>query len=164
MKTVIVYYSMSGNTKYVADKIAEKIEADIIRIEPVKAYPDKGAKKFIWGGKTAVMGEKPALQPYEFSVEKYDSIILGTPVWASNFAPPIRTFINENPDIRKKKLSVFTCFSGGGADKAIEKMKKYIGIKGFEAELILLDPKENIKAEDDEKIYAFCQRIMKCYP
>ena len=32
MKTVIVYYSMSGNTKYVADKIAEKIDADIIRL------------------------------------------------------------------------------------------------------------------------------------
>ena len=161
MTTAIVYYSMSGNTKYVADKIAERIEADIIRIDPVKAYPDKGAKKFIWGGKSAVMGEKPALLPYELNVEKYDRIILGTPVWASNFAPPIRTFIKENPNIRGKKLAVFTCFSGGGADKAIEKMKKYIGIEKFEAELILVDPKENVKAEDNEKIGLFCQRLKK---
>ena len=161
MKTAIVYYSMSGNTKYVADKIAEKLGADIIRIEPVKAYPDEGAKKFIWGGKSAVMGEKPVLQPYEFSLEKYDRIILGTPVWASNFAPPIRTFIKENPDIREKKIAVFTCFSGGGADKAIDKMKKYIGIDGFEAELILVDPKESRKVEDDEKIDMFCQRLKK---
>ena len=159
MKTAIVYYSMSGNTKYVAEKIAEKIEADIIRIEPVKAYPDKGAKKFIWGGKSAVMGEKPALYPYEFNVEKYDRIIFGTPVWASTFAPPIRTFIKENPDIHERRLAVFTCFSGGGADKAIEKMKRYIGIERFEAELILVDPKENVKVEDDEKIDAFCQNI-----
>ena len=159
MKTAIVYYSMSGNTKFVADKIAEKIEADIIQIVPVKAYPDKGTKKFIWGGKSAVMGEKPALHPYEFNVEKYDRIILGTPVWASNFAPPIRTFIKENPNIHGKKLAVFTCFSGGGADKAIEKMKKYIGIEKFEAELILVDPKENVKVEDDEKIDVFCQRL-----
>ena len=161
MTTAIVYYSMSGNTKYVADKIAERIEADIIRIDPVKAYPDKGAKKFIWGGKSAVMGEKPALLPYELNVEKYDRIILGTPVWASNFAPPIRTFIKENPNIRGKKLAVFTCFSGGGADKAIEKMKKYIGIEKFQAELILVDPKENVKAEDNEKIGLFCQRLKK---
>ena len=159
MKTAIVYYSMSENTKYVADKIAEKIEADIIQIKPVKAYPDEGAKKFIWGGKSVVMGEKPILQPYEFSVEKYDRIILGTPVWASNFTPPVRTFIKENPDIRGKKIAVFTCFSGGGADKAIKKMKKYIGIEEFEAELILVDPKENRKVEDDEKIDAFCQRL-----
>ncbi|MDO5390117.1 MAG: hypothetical protein Q4F24_03355 [Eubacteriales bacterium] len=33
-----------------------------------KAYPDKGAKRFIWGGMSAVMGEKPALHPYEFNV------------------------------------------------------------------------------------------------
>lgn len=161
MTTAIVYYSMSGNTKYVADKIAERIEADIIRIDPVKAYPDKGAKKFIWGGKSAVMGEKPALLPYELNVEKYDRIILGTPVWASNFVPPIRTFIKENPNIHGKKLAVFTCFSGGGADKAIEKMKRYIGIEKFEAELILVDPKESVKAEDDEKIGMFCQKLMK---
>ena len=89
MKTAIVYYSMSGNTKYVADKIEEKLNADLIRIEPVKAYPDQGAKKFIWGGKSAVMGEKPKLQPYEFNAEQYDRIIIGTPVWASSFAPPI---------------------------------------------------------------------------
>ena len=159
MKTAIVYYSMSGNTKYAADKIAEKIEADIIRIEPVKAYPDKGTKKFIWGGKSAVMGETPALQPYEFSAEKYDRIILGTPVWASSFAPPIRSFLKENPDIQGKKLAVFTCFSGGGADKAIEKMEKYIGIEEFEAELILVDPKENVKVENDEKIDVFCDMV-----
>ena len=161
MKTAIVYYSMSGNTKYVADKIAEKIEADIIRIEPVKVYPDKGANRFVWGGVSAVIGEKPALHPYECNVEKYDRIILGTPVWASNFAPPIRTFVKENPDIHEKKVAIFTYFSGGGADKAIEKMKKYIGIKEFEAELILVDPKENVKAEDDEKIDVFCQKLKK---
>ncbi|MCI5827200.1 MAG: flavodoxin domain-containing protein [Lachnospiraceae bacterium] len=159
MKTAIVYYSMSGNTKYAADKIAEKIGADIIRIEPVKAYPDQGAKKFIWGGKSAVMGEPPALQSYEFSAEKYDRIILGTPVWASTFASPIRSFLKENPDIQGKKLAVFTCFSGGGADKVIEKMEKYIGIEEFEAELILVDPKENVKAENDEKIDVFCDMV-----
>ena len=161
MKTAIVYYSMSGNSEYVADKIAEKIEADILRIEPVKAYPDKGAEKFIWGGKSAVMREKPVLQPYEFSAEQYDRIILGTPVWASTFTPPIRTFIKENPAICGKKIAVYTCYSGGGADKAIEKMRKYLGIKEFEAELILVDPKENRKVEDDEKIDMFCQRLQE---
>ena len=167
MKTAIVYYSMSGNTKYVADKIADEIKAsgevDIIRIEPKKAYPDKGAKKFLWGGKSAVMGEKPALQPYEFKIETYDRIIFGTPVWASTFAPSLRTFINENPDVKDKKIAVFTCFSGGGADKAIDKMKKYIGIEKFEAELILTDPKDNVKEEDNVKISEFCKSQYGAY-
>lgn len=163
MRTAIVYYSMSGNTKYVADKIADGLKAsgevDIIRIEPKKTYPDKGAKKFFWGGKSAVMGETPALQPYEFDIEKYDRIIFGTPVWASNFVPPLRTFIKDNPKVGNKKIAVFTCFSGGGADKAIEKMKKYIGIEKFEAELILIDPKDKIKKEDDEKMAAYISSL-----
>lgn len=160
MKTAIIYYSMSGNTEFVADKIEEIIGADVIRIEPVKSYPDQGAMKFFWGGKSAVMGEKPKLQPYEFSLEQYDKIIIGTPVWASNFAPPIRTFIHENPDVKGKKIAVFTCFSGGGADKAIDKMRKYIGIEKFEAELILVDPKENVKVENDRKIEEFCSAML----
>lgn len=163
MRTAIVYYSMSGNTKYAADKIAGRLkasgEADIIRIEPKKAYPDKGAKKFLWGGKSAVMGETPELQPYEFELDKYDRIIFGTPVWASTFAPPLRTFINENPDVKGKKLAVFTCYSGGGADKAIAKMKKHLCVENFEAELSLIDPKDKVKAENDAKIKAFCSEL-----
>lgn len=164
MRTAIVYYSMSGNTAYVAEKIAEGIKAsgevDIIRIEPKKAYPDKGAKKFFWGGKSAVMGETPILLPYEFNIDKYDRIIFGTPVWASTFVPPLRTFINDNPDVKDKKIAVFACFSGGGADKALNKMKKYLGIERFEAELILIDPKERVKEEDDEKIVEFCSALI----
>ncbi len=163
MKTAIVYYSMSGNTKYAADKIAAEIksasEVDVIRIEPEKAYPDKGAKKFFWGGKSAVMGERPALQPYEFDIEKYDRIIFGTPVWASTFAPPLRTFISENQDVKAKKIAVFACFSGGGAQKAIDKLKKFIGVEKLEAELVLIDPKDRAKEEDDAKIAEFCSML-----
>ena len=40
------------------------------------------------------------------------------------------------------------------------KMKKYIGIEKFEAELILIDPKDKVKEEDDEKIAEFCSMLM----
>ena len=162
MKTAIIYYSMSGNTKYTAEKIAESLgitDADIIRISPEKSYPDKGAKKFLWGGKSAVMGEKPKLNTYDFNTDKYQRIIIGTPVWASTFVPPIRTFIDENPDINKKQVAVFTCFSGGGADKAIEKLRKKLNIERFEAELILVDPKDNAKEDDELKIQKFCRTL-----
>lgn len=59
-----------------------------------------------------------------------------------------------------KKIAVFACFSGGGADKAIDKMKKYLGIEKFEAELILIDPKDNVKEKNDEKIAEFCSALI----
>ena len=55
MKTAIVFYSMNGNTAMVARKLAEGINADLIEIKPEKSYPDKGFKKFLWGGKSAVI-------------------------------------------------------------------------------------------------------------
>ena len=157
MTTAIIYYSMSGNTEYVAEKIGKQIGADIIRIEPEKAYPDSGAKKFIWGGKSAVMGDTPKLKPYEFKADEYDRIIFGFPVWAGTFTPPIRTFIQENKDaIKDKKIAAFTCLAGSGGEKALEKLKKFIGVSSFEAELILIDPKEKQSTENDKKIVDFC--------
>lgn len=160
MKKAIVYYSMSGNTEYVAKYISEKMDADLIKIEPKKEYPNKGIKKFLWGGKSAVMGETPALEKYEFDSNKYDYIIFGTPVWASSFTPPIRTFIKENREkLKGKKIATFICYMGGGADKAIEKLKEYLEIKEFDAELILIDPKDKVSDEKNQKIDDFCKKI-----
>ena len=159
MKTAIVYYSMSGNTKTVADMIAPMLSAELIEIKPVKEYPNKGFRKFIWGGKSAVMGDKPKLQPYAFD-DSYDRIIFGTPVWASSFTPPIRSFVEENRDaLKDKKLAVFVCYSGGGADKAIEKLRAFLEIERFDAELILVDPKDRPNEENDQLMEAFCNQI-----
>ena len=50
-KVAIVYYSMCGNTEYVAKYISEKIDADLIKITPKKEYPNSGLKKFFLGRK-----------------------------------------------------------------------------------------------------------------
>ena len=118
MKAVIVYYSMGGNTAYTAQKIADRLDADLIRIRPVKQYPDRGIRKFLCGGKSAVMAETPALEPYAFQADLYDQVIIGFPVWAGTFAPPIRTFVKENGEaLRGKPVSAFACQGGSGAEK-----------------------------------------------
>ena len=159
MKTAVVFYSMSGNTKLTAETIAENLNAELIEINPVKEYPNKGFRKFIWGGKSAVMGDKPKLQPYAFD-GSYDRIIFGTPVWASSFTPPIRTFIDENREkLKGKSISVFVCYSGGGADKAIEKLRDFLETEAFDAELILIDPKDRPSEKNEERLTAFCDKL-----
>ena len=150
MKTAVVYYSMSGNCEYTAKKIAKAMDADLIRLEPVKAYPDSGA----------VMGEAPALKPYHFEAPAYDRIIFGFPVWAANPTPPIRTFIRENEDkLRGKKFAAFACQSGNGAEKALSKLKKMLNADSLEAELILIDPMEKPAPEKDQAIAGFCSKL-----
>lgn len=159
MKKAIVYYSMLGNTDYVAQYIAKEIGADLIRLRPKKEYPNKGVQKFLWGGKSAVMGDTPELEEYDFEGDEYDYIIFGTPVWASCFTPPIRTFIKENKEkLKGKKFATFICFSGGGADKAIDKLKNYLEIESFEETLILIDPKDKKSDDKDKEIEEFCKK------
>lgn len=158
MKTIIVYYSLEGNTEYAAEKIAGMIGADLLRISPKKAYPSSGFRKFIWGGKSAVMGETPELEPYSFNADAYERVIFGFPVWAGNITPPIRTFIKEN-DLRGKTVAAFACQSGNGAEKAFEKLRACIGTDRLEAEMILIDPKEKPSEENERKIRTFCEKM-----
>ena len=160
MKTLIVFYSMSENCVYTAEHIAKRTGADLRRIDPVKAYPDTGFKKFYWAGKSAVMGESPALQSYTFNARDYDRIIFGFPVWAGTFAPPIRTFIKENgKEIRGKRIAAFTCMSGNGGTRALEKLKSLLKTDILEAEMVLIDPKEKPNPENEKSIQAFCEKL-----
>lgn len=162
MKTAIIYYSMSGNTAYVANILKEQLdrEVDLIEIKPVKAFPDSGFKKFLWGGKSAVMAQKPKLQEYTFEADQYDNIIIGFPVWASRIAPPIRTFIEDNKSILKtKSISAYACQAGSGAEKALNGLKDLIGISEYKATMILIDPKDKSDKANDSIIEAFCTKI-----
>ena len=159
MKTAIVYYSMFGNTKLVAEQMSAALDADLIPLVPKKAYPNSGFKMFFWGGKSAVMGEKPNLEPYAFDPTAYDLVILGSPVWAGTFAPPVRTFLHQHrDDLRAKRLAVFFCCSGGPG-KVLDKLRAYLSGSEPEQELILIDPKDKPSPEKEEKIKDFIDSL-----
>ena len=160
MKALIVYYSMGGNTEYAARKIAEQAGAETLRLEPVKAYPDSGFRKFFWGGKSAVMAEKPKLKPYEFNADAYDTLIFGFPVWAANIAPPIRSFICENKEaLAGKRIAAFACQSGSGGGKAFRKLLECLGQDSLAAAMILIDPKDKPREENDRMIGEFRDQL-----
>ena len=161
MKKLIVYYSMDGNTQYIAEKMADHFgsDSDILRLVPKKAYLDKGFAKYVWGGKSAIMGEKPVLEPYSVDFSLYDEIIIGFPVWAGTFAPPVRTFVFENKEkLQEKKISVYACQAGGGAEKAISKLKDFLGIADFSATAVFLDPKTKPSEKNNNILEGFCNK------
>ena len=163
MKTAIVYYSLNGNTAFAAEKIAKKLGAELIRIESEKPYPAKGLKKFFHGGRSAIKNETPKLEAYNFDAENYERIVFGTPVWASNIAPPLRSFIVENKGaLEGKRFAAFVCLSGSGAGKAIEKLKACLGAETLEAELALIDPKDKPQEANDKRIANFCDALFGC--
>jgi len=57
------------------------------------------------------MAEKPELEKYTLNLSDYDRVIFGSPVWASNFAPPIRTFIEDNKEELEEKDAEIEAFA-----------------------------------------------------
>ena len=156
MKTAVVYYSMHGNVRYVSEKVAKGLGADLIELIPVKAYPDKGAMQFIWGGSAVTFKKKPELEPYTFNASDYDLVIIGTPVWASNFTPPLRTFF-ENNDLTGKKIAVIATCAGGDSSKCIEAVKEAVKADTLAATLSLVEPKGQPSDEKEKKISEFIE-------
>ncbi len=160
MKRIIVYFSLEGNTEYIADELAKTLSADKLRLVPKKAYKTGGFSKFFWGGKSAVMAEKPELEPYDVDLTAYDEIIFGFPVWAGTFTPPLRTFVLENQEgLKDKTIAAFACQSGAGAEKAFSKLKDCIGIDRFTATTIYIDPKDKPSEDNAHKLSEFCQML-----
>ncbi len=161
MTDLIVYYSLEGNTAYVAERLKEKMDAHSRRLVPIKPYSDKGFSKFFWGGKSAIMAEKPDLEDYNVDFSRFDRIIFGFPVWASNFAPPLRTFIEENREgLNGKRFAAFACQSGSGAEKALAKLEKCVNETAFEQTAIFIDPKAKHTEDTDRLIDVFAASLM----
>ena len=147
---------MHGNVRYVSEKVAKELGADLIELVPVKAYPDKGAMQFIWGGSAVTFKKKPELEPYTFNASDYDLVIIGTPVWASNFTPPLRTFF-ENNDLTGKKIAVIATSAGGDSAKCVEAVKAAAKADSLAAVLSLTDPKDKPSDENEKQIAAFIE-------
>ena len=158
MKTLIVYYSLEGNTRWAAERIAEKLDADTLRLVPKAAYPDKGFKKFLFGGKSAVMKETPELEPYEVDLAQYERVILATPVWAGTMAPPLRAFLQKE-DLSGKRFALVASSMGGSPGRTFENIKALLGVTEDVPTLSLRDPKSHPSQANEDALAAFCGKL-----
>ncbi len=96
MKKLIVYYSLGGNTRALARKMAQSLKADVLEIKTVKSYPDDYDVLLGLAQREVATGYIPQLKPYRIDFSKYDAVLIGSPVWWSSFAPAVRSFIASN--------------------------------------------------------------------
>ena len=124
-KRLIVYYSLSGNTKKAAEYLAEKTGAELMRLVCVKDVSESSGARFLVGGMKALKNDRPELMSFDKYPGAYDEIIIGTPVWAGVNAPALNTFLSGD-GIKEKITAVFTLSGGGDNDRCVEKLKKLI--------------------------------------
>jgi flavodoxin len=158
VKILIVYYSLTGNTKFVAEHIAKELNADVEEVKPVKDLdPDSGSKYF-WGGMKAKMKCKPKLEELKHNPSEYDLIIIGTPVWAWTLSPPIRSYCSEF-NLEDKKVALFTS-SGGDGIKAMKRFKNFMEKSNILGEYRFQDPSINNPEQAKTQATAWSKELM----
>ncbi|KKK44696.1 MAG: hypothetical protein Lokiarch_15860 [Candidatus Lokiarchaeum sp. GC14_75] len=65
LKKLIVYYSLTGNTRFIAETLKDPIEADILELKPIKELNADSTSRFIWGGYQSTMKKKPKLMDFD---------------------------------------------------------------------------------------------------
>lgn len=125
MRKLVVYYIKdkdNSNTKFIAENVAKKENADIFELKPKQPIQDKGFMKYFWGSKQVLMKEKPDLEDFPVDPSKYDRIYIGTPVCLGTLSPAIRTFLTDI-DLRNKEVGFFCC-SPGSEHSTFKEMKQ----------------------------------------
>jgi len=75
-KILIVYYSLTGNTQFIAESLRDTIEADILELKPIKELKANSGTRFMWGGYQSTMKKKPELMDFDINPLEYDLMIL----------------------------------------------------------------------------------------
>ncbi len=161
MKSVVIHYSLTGNTKLVARMVAEKLGTKPVGLRPEKEIPSKGMGKYFFGGMSVVFNSKPKLLNDKIQLEEYDTLVIGTPIWAGGFAPPVNTFLSEY-EIKDKNVFLFaTCSPGTDASKCFGKMKNILSGNRVMGTACFEDVKKMSAKELDDKVRKFCKIIME---
>ena len=156
MKRLVVYYSLSGNTKEAAAKIASALDADLLRLETIKDMPKSFAAQILVGGGQVMMKYVPKLKPYDKDICSYDEIILGSPIWNSKGVPAINAFL-EDKDLAEKVTSLFFLSGGGEVKKGLDSITKKL--PNLVNTVSLLDRKHEDSKDNDKKIQQFVEMI-----
>lgn len=144
MKTLVAYYSRTGNTKKVAVEIAKNLKADIDEI--IDKKDRSGMIGWIIGGYHGTFKKLTEIE-YKKDPEKYNLVIIGSPIW-NGVTPAVRTYLKND----FKKIIFFCTQGGSGGEKCFKEFGK--------TKDILVVREKEIKDESyKEKVREFCAKI-----
>jgi flavodoxin len=154
MKTLVLYYTRTGNTKFVAETIAAELGADAEEVTDLKNR--QGKLGWLSAGRDAMGAKETEISQTKRVPTDYDLIIIGQPVWARNPTPAIRTYLNKN-DLSGKKVALF--LSDINLGQAVEKIKALMPNSTLVGELVLSAKDLENKEETKKKIAEWCNTL-----
>ena len=129
MKSIIIYYSYSGNTRSVAQVLAEHLKARY-KVEIVELKPLDETDKFISQGRRAHKHVRAQLGQAITDLSEYDLLCFGTPVWAFTTTPAINAYLDSCSGVAGKSVVLFSTSGGMGDGACLEYMQNILEAKG----------------------------------
>ncbi len=158
-KVLIIYYSKTGNTEYIARELQKKTGADVFRIETVNTYPTEYTVMTEVAKKEKETGNLPALKKLPANLASYDLILVGSPVWWYTVSTPVMSLL-EQVDFQGKKVAPFSTH-GGGLGNFFTDFKKQAKnatvLEGFD----VFKPKDKSEVVISESLDAWLRNTMK---
>lgn len=137
MKSLVAYFSASGVTKKAAEMLAEAIKGDIFEIKPAVPYTQADLNWLDKSSRSSVemkdKSSRPEIAEKIDSIEEYDVIFLGFPIWWYVAPTIINTFL-EGYDFTGKKIVLFATSGGSGFGKTVENLKGSVSDKAIISE------------------------------
>ena len=127
MSVCIIYQSETGNTRVVAEQVAATAGGDLVGVRDLANYSKVGM--YLKGAPRAMRGDSADIEPAAIDVSGYETVVVGTPVWAGNPTPAINAAVDALRGIEGKPTVVF-CTSGGSPRKTLDTLTAMLAKKG----------------------------------
>ncbi len=124
MKTLVVYYSFTGNTRKVAEELAGRLGADLTEL--IEERPRKGLSGAIRAIFESLRHRASEITPVTAPLRKYDLIILAAPLWAGHIASPMRDFAERYRE-ELSQVSFVITHGGSSVKKAAKELEEFCG-------------------------------------
>ena len=123
VKMLIVFYSHTGNAKFVSEHIQTLTGADVFELKPVEPYSEDFSATAERAGREREEGKLPALSGKIDNFAAYDVIFLGSPNWFGTLSLPVMAFL-DSYDLSGKTVVPFIAFGRGGLQNTITDLKE----------------------------------------
>ena len=130
-RVLVVYYSLSGRTRDIAERIRARTNADIYEIKTVPEIK-AGPSLYLKTKSSLKKGVYPELQGAMPDMSGYDIVFVGSPVWWYTVSTPVLAFLSKT-DFKNKKVVPFST-QGSNSGTFLEdfrKMAKNAGVTGY---------------------------------
>ncbi|WP_435635513.1 flavodoxin [Pseudomonas solani] len=123
-RTLVAYFSRSGNTRVVAGLIHRGLGADLFEIRPATPYPEDYLQTVEQARKERDSGFEPSLRSNVSDMAAYDTLFLGFPIWGETTPPVVRAFLSAH-DLAGKTIVPFNTHGGYGLGNSLSVLRSH---------------------------------------